>query len=892
METLQKYLGQVKVPCATDNVYKEECVLSFDTPETPTGLYVSLTSFLGFGVEYAGRYAERSGHRVFLHLKRDKIEIPDASTTGTGGGADGPEKKITRLAIGVEGGATTESKKYEYTEHYKVVVYEAGSAAGPPTVSLEYPNTDLPLLVQNAVDAIQRAEAASVKREREQLAGTWDGEIRQVSRHAADLLQLDNGRKIPPTGWKCEKCDLTSNLWLNLTDGSIMCGRKFFDGSGGNDHAVNHYKETSYPLAVKLGTITADGKGDVYSYSEDDMVEDPHLVKHLAHWGINVGQLEKTEKSMIELELDLNQRIGEWGILCESASQLKPIAGPGYTGMKNLGNTCYLNSVMQVMFTIPDFVRRFVEGADAIFERAPADPANDFNVQMAKLGTGLCSGKYSVLSDNTLDTIDSSSGGIAPTMFKALIGRGHPDFSTKQQQDAQEFFLHLVSSLEKHSRQPPAANPAEALKFCIEDRVECCSSGKVMYNRRDEWCLPLQIPLQKATNIEEVKRYEAEREAAEKEGRRLDPDSLVRPKIPLSACLDTFAQPELVEQFYSSAINAKTTAKKTTKLASMPDYLMLHLKKFTLKEDWTSIKLDVAIDIPEVLDLETLRGTGKQPDEEELPDIVGRPPTPPPMDPEVMEQLIGMGFPPEACKRAIFFTKNTGIEPATQWMMEHIADADFAAPFVPPGTGGKSGAAGSAAAAAAAAAFTPDPVGLEMLMGMGFTDRQATKALRETGNNTERAVDWIFSHTDELDTMAIDDATFDSVATAAAAAAGGGGSAGASAASSAGAAQASAGKSSGPTYRDGTGKYKLVAFISHMGTSAQVGHYVCHILKDGQWVIFNDNKVAISQNPPKELGYLYLYQRVRPAACDTLRYGPEDMRSQKKCHEFPSFSSK
>lgn len=56
--------------------------------------------------------------------------------------------------------------------------------------------------------------------------------------------------------------------------------------------------------------------------------------------------------------------------------------------------------------------------------------------------------------------------------------------------------------------------------------------------------------------------------------------------------------------------------------------------------------------------------------------------------------------------------------------------------------------------------------------------------------------------------------------------------------------------------------YKLVAFISHMGPSSQSGHYVCHILKNNQWVIYNDSKVAISQNPPKDLGYLYLYQRV------------------------------
>lgn len=63
-------------------------------------------------------------------------------------------------------------------------------------------------------------------------------------RHASNLLQLDNGRKIPPSGWKCEKCDLDTNLWVNLTDGSVLCGRKFFDGSGGNDHAVEHYRET------------------------------------------------------------------------------------------------------------------------------------------------------------------------------------------------------------------------------------------------------------------------------------------------------------------------------------------------------------------------------------------------------------------------------------------------------------------------------------------------------------------------------------------------------------------------------------------------------------------------------------------------------------------------
>ena len=105
---------------------------------------------------------------------------------------------------------------------------------------------------------------------------------------------------------------------MNLTDGTILCGRKYFDGefitlslppdpltlgvkfhsspqppgSGGNNHAVEYYDTTKYPLAVKLGTITPDG-ADVYSYDEDDMVLDPKLNEHLAHFGIDIASMTK-----------------------------------------------------------------------------------------------------------------------------------------------------------------------------------------------------------------------------------------------------------------------------------------------------------------------------------------------------------------------------------------------------------------------------------------------------------------------------------------------------------------------------------------------------------------------------------------------------------------------
>ena len=41
------------------------------------------------------------------------------------------------------------------------------------------------------------------------------------------------------------------------------------------------------------GFVTSPCSLDVFSYAEDDMVENPFLAKHLAHFGINIAALEK-----------------------------------------------------------------------------------------------------------------------------------------------------------------------------------------------------------------------------------------------------------------------------------------------------------------------------------------------------------------------------------------------------------------------------------------------------------------------------------------------------------------------------------------------------------------------------------------------------------------------
>ncbi len=49
-------------------------------------------------------------------------------------------------------------------------------------------------------------------------------------------------------------------------------------------------------MAVKLGTITPEGGGDVFDYVENDLVKDPNLSDHLSHWGIDIQQMQKVLK--------------------------------------------------------------------------------------------------------------------------------------------------------------------------------------------------------------------------------------------------------------------------------------------------------------------------------------------------------------------------------------------------------------------------------------------------------------------------------------------------------------------------------------------------------------------------------------------------------------------
>lgn len=441
-------------------------------------------------------------------------------------------------------------------------------------------------------------------------AEAWREPSAKVCEHALTVQQAEETSDNCET---CSKCELKNNLWKCLTCGTLSCGRRQFDGSGGNGHALEHFEGTGHALAVKLGTIAvkADGlEADVYCYSCDDMVLDPQLNSHLAVLGIDPTTSRKTEKSTAELNLDINLT-HSYAMTDASGSELKELNGPWLRGFTNLGNSCYLASVMQALRNLDK--DRFLAHKHDYLTCSSMRAAECLSCQLAKLHSGLRSNDEVTLR---------------PWMFKRMAAGNSSEFNSGRQQDASEFLAHLLQNRFKRTAEITALTKSFELE--MEEVVVCGGCGHRRVSSITETALILSTP----------------------EGREdCDLDELIQTRF----------SPESVDWRCDGCQGTKPSTFKQSKITSLPSYLVVVANRLKLK-NWVPEKTECHISgMDQELCLEQFCDTKSASKSDD---------TAPSADPVLLGELLMMGIEEDVARKALIACKNSSVDAAMTFIFE------------------------------------------------------------------------------------------------------------------------------------------------------------------------------------------------------------------------------
>ena len=740
------------------------------------------------------------------------------------------EEKIIKLAIGKPGGAQIPGDDYEQ-------IIEVKCLACKKTLKYEQ---DEDLL--NLVNAILNSSSENEKQEIKE----WEEKILPCE-HTLTLKQTEGVIIKEKSIAKCNDCDLKKNLWLCLSCGNLSCGRR---ETGGNQHAIEHYNKLKHPLVVKTGTITPDGEASLYCYACDNDVKDENLALHLKNLGIDINEQKKTDKTITEINLSFNINF-TLSKTIEEGKVLTPLYGKGFTGLENLGNSCYMNSVIQILFHLEPFIKRYYDNAIDHLNICTADSSKCFECQMSKIFYGLHSGLYSQKKtrhlppsdENKEGEIEEYQDGIRPSSFKYYFGKGNPDFSSNKQQDAFEYLSYLLEKMKKEENRIRKFNPMKLFEFDLESRMECNGCHNVKYKTTRTWFLTLSVNDWK-NKKEETSKYT------------------------IDEALSKFLSPEEVELICPEC-KKSTHWTKTQRILNYPSYLIIIFQRFIF--DWVPVKLEVSFEPTlDNFDIKSLSQSHKKENEIILDSAKEEA-----FEKELKEKekekekeksnensnneeefeeqeiefnqddinyLLQYQIPELGAKWSLYLCNNDR-EAALGFYCENSENPEYKVPLpkikVKKSKNDKEDLTGVNLAS------------LSSLLEMGMERKKSIAALKKAKGNIEEAVKLIFSdpilgeeeeenkkeeenkNEKKEDNNPKKEEKMDV-------------------------------EEEDKNINENNGSiYNMYGFITHLGKNTEHGHYVCHIRKEGKdWIYFNDNKVTLWEQPPIKKGYIYFYRNI------------------------------
>ncbi|GAA5997929.1 uncharacterized protein JCM10292_006915 [Rhodotorula paludigena] len=266
----------------------------------------------------------------------------------------------------------------------------------------------------------------------------------------------------------------------------------------------------------------------------------------------------------------------------------------GISGLKNLGNTCYMNSTIQCLSAAVPFARYFTGGGyrKDINTINPLGTKGALANAVAELIRALWAQQYHFLS---------------PVTFRENICRVAPQFRGSDQHDAQEFLGFLLDGLHEdcnyvvHKPAPIEMTPErehdletlppqvmserewQIYKMRNDSFIVQCFQGQFRNQLRCLTCqktsttyntfMPLSVPIPGGRGIS---------------------------KVSLMACLETFVRDEILDKddaWHCPRCKKNRKAVKKLSLSKLPPILVIHLKRFSFHGPFSD-KIETQVQYP------------------------------------------------------------------------------------------------------------------------------------------------------------------------------------------------------------------------------------------------------------------------------------------------------